>query len=67
MTDSPEISDLAALWAERAERVRRFQSRVDPTGMTCLPRDPDERAFLAAPGLLGPFAERPNACSRTPR
>lgn len=61
MTDPPEISDLAALWAERAERVRRFQARVDPAGMTRPPRDPDERAFLAARGLLGPFTERPNA------
>lgn len=60
MTDPLEITDLSTLWAERAERVRRFQARVDPTGMTCPPRDPDERAFLAARGLLGPFAERPN-------
>jgi hypothetical protein len=29
--------------------------------MTRPPRDPAERAFLAAHGGLGPFAERPNA------
>jgi hypothetical protein len=61
MSDPDAIPDLAVLWAERAERVRRFQARVDPTGMTRPPRDPDERAFLAARGLLGPFVERPNA------
>lgn len=61
MSDDDAIPDLTALWPERAERVRRFQARVDPTGMTRPPRDPDERAFLAERGLLGPFAERPNA------
>jgi len=53
--------DLALRWAERLARVRRSQMRADVAGMTRPPRDPDERAFLAARGLLGPFGERANA------
>lgn len=65
MTRSPappddDVPDLALLWDERLARVRRSQARTDVRGMTRPPRDPDERAFLAARGLLGPFAERPN-------
>lgn len=65
--DLAEVPDLKLAWPERLARVRRSQARTDVTGMTRPPRDPDERAFLAARGLLGPFAERPNAGSRTPR
>ena len=56
--DAPDVS---LLWSERLARVRRSQARTDVAGMTRPPRDPDERAFLAAGGGLGPFAERPNA------
>jgi hypothetical protein len=55
------LPDLAARWAERLARVRRSQARTDVTGMTRPPLDPDERAFLAARGRLGPFRERANA------
>jgi hypothetical protein len=58
----PEVvPDVSLRWRERLARVRRSQARVDVTGMTRPPRDPDERAFLAARGQLGRFAERPNA------
>lgn len=56
-----DVPDLSLRWAERLARVRRSQARTDVTDMTRPPRDPDERAFLAAEGGLGPFAERPNA------
>ena len=56
-----EPVDLSVYWREQLARVRRSQARADVTGMTRPPRDPDERAFLAARGMLGPFAERPNA------
>jgi hypothetical protein len=59
--DSSSLPDISLRWEERLARVRRSQARTDVTGMTRPPRDPDERAFLAARGLLGPFAERPNA------
>ena len=61
---SPDaVPDVSLRWRERLARVRRSQARVDVTGMTRPPRDPDERAFLAERGLLGRFAEAPNAVS----
>jgi hypothetical protein len=58
-----DVPDVSLRWRERLARVRRSQARVDITGMTRPPRDPDERAFLAERGLLGRFAEAPNAAS----
>ena len=54
-----KIEDLREVWPERLARVRRSQARTDTTGMTRRPRDPDERAFLAARGWLGRFREAP--------
>lgn len=48
---------LEALWVERARRVAALRRRADPEGMTRPPRDPDERAWLAERGRLGPFVE----------
>ncbi len=60
MTDAEDdLPDLSELWPERLRRVLEVQARTDPTGMTRPPRDPNERAFLAARGLLGPFREVP--------
>lgn len=56
-----DVPDVSLRWSERLARVRRSQARAAVAGMTRPPRDPDERAFLAARGGLGPFAERPNA------
>lgn len=56
MTISP-IRNLEQDWPDRVARVQRSQSRTDTTGMTRPARDPDERAFLARTGQLGPFAE----------
>lgn len=58
--DVPAIMDfgaLEALWVERARRVAAMRRRADPEGMTRPPRDPDERAWLAERGRLGPFVE----------
>lgn len=52
-----DIRDQREVWAARLERVRRSQKRADIGGMRRPPRDPDERAFLAERGLLGPFPE----------
>jgi hypothetical protein len=51
------IPDLEVTWAERCERVRRVNARIDPRGMSRPPRDPDELRFLTATGQLGPFEE----------
>jgi hypothetical protein len=51
------LTDQRDVWEERLRRVRRSQARTDLAGMRRPPRDPDERAFLAARGLLGPFQE----------
>ena len=51
------IEELRAVWATRYARVLEVLVRADTTGMTRPPRDPDERAFLAARGELGPFRE----------
>lgn len=51
------LPDQRDAWEERLRRVRRSQARTDVAGMRRPPRDPDERAFLAARGLLGPFQE----------
>jgi hypothetical protein len=52
-----EATNVESTWDVRLARVRRSQLRVDTTGMTRPPRDPDERAFLEATGLQGPFIE----------
>jgi hypothetical protein len=52
-----EISNIELSWAARAERVARSQARTNPSGMTRPRRAPDERAFLARTGQLGPFIE----------
>ncbi len=51
------IPNVELEWAERYERVRRVQARMNPSGMTRPPRDPDERRFLMETGQLGPFEE----------
>lgn len=51
------IPNLELDWAERYERVRGVNARIDPRGMTRPARDPDERRFLEAAGQLGPFSE----------
>ncbi len=61
LSPADEPPDVSLRWSERLARVRRSQTRADIAGMTRPPRDPAERAFLAAHGGLGPFAERPNA------
>lgn len=53
----PAIPNLELTWTTRAARVARSQARTDAIGMTRPPRDPDERAFLARMGQLGPFTE----------
>jgi hypothetical protein len=54
------LPDQRDVWAERLGRVRRSQARANLAGMRRPPRDPDEREFLAARGLLGPFEEDPD-------
>jgi hypothetical protein len=49
--------DLSQKWPERLARVRRSQARMDLSGMTRPPRDPEERAFLERTGQAGPFRE----------
>lgn len=55
--NSSDLRDITEAWAERLARVRSSQARTNTSGMTRPPRDPEERAFLAGRGLLGPFAE----------
>lgn len=55
--DLTRIPDLELQWAERYERIRRVNARIDPRGMTRPARDPDERCFLEVAGQLGPFSE----------
>ena len=55
--DLTRVPNLELEWAERYERVRRVNARIDPRGMTRPARDPDERLFLEAAGQLGPFRE----------
>lgn len=55
--DLTRIPNLELEWAERYERVRRINARIDTRGMTRACRDPDERRFLAITGQLGPFSE----------
>ena len=50
--DPPDMSEK---WAERLERVRRSQARIDVRGMTSPPRDPMEREFLRRIGSEGPY------------
>jgi hypothetical protein len=52
-----DFGSLEALWRERARRVAAARGRANPEGMTRPPRDPDERAWLAERGRLGPFVE----------
>ncbi len=52
------LADLRAVWAERRAAARVVCARIDTTGMTRRPRDPVEREWLAARGLLGPFDKR---------
>jgi hypothetical protein len=62
-------TNLETLWDARLAKVRRSQERVDVSGMTRPPRDPDERAFLAKIDRLGPFVEnqsRPSPSSVSP-
>jgi len=56
-----EATNIESTWDVRLARVRRSQLRVDTTGMTRPPRDSDERSFLEASGLKGPFVERESA------
>ena len=65
MADDRTIEDLDRLWRERGEHSRRSQARMSPMGMMRPPRDPDERAFVAARGQLGPIVEHPTAPART--
>ena len=51
------VRDVSKEWPVRLERVRRSQARVDTSGMTRPPRDPDESAFLRRTGQEGPFVE----------
>lgn len=55
--DLTRIPNLELEWAERYERVRRVNARIDPRGMTRPARDRDERRFLEAADQLGPFRE----------
>ncbi len=55
--DASRIPNVELEWAERYERIRRVQARLDPTSMTRPLRDPGERRFLAATGQLGPYTE----------
>lgn len=55
--DDIDLSLFRAMWARSREATAAFRARTLPTGMTRPPRDPDERAFLAERGLLGPFVE----------
>jgi hypothetical protein len=55
--DDIDLSEFRAMWARRRQAAAAIRARSDPTGMTRPPRDPDERAFLAERGLLGPFIE----------
>lgn len=50
-------TDVQTVWEVRYARVLRSQARVNVTGMTRPVRDPNERAFLARTGQLGPFLE----------
>lgn len=58
-TERDELPELEQIWAERIRRMAAFQRRANPHRLTRPPRDPDERAWLAERGLLGPFVEAP--------
>lgn len=57
--NAKDLPDQKAVWAERLRRVRESQARTDTADMRRPSRDPGERAFLAARGLLGRFPEDP--------
>lgn len=59
LTASRQLLDLRQVWPERLARVRASQGPTDTSGMTRVPRDPDERTFLEARGHVGPFRESP--------
>jgi hypothetical protein len=54
---SIDLSELREMWRQRREAVASLRKRINPTGMTRPPRDPDEAAFLKERGLEGPFVE----------
>lgn len=63
--DCRSHEELLALWQARYERIREMHERwadegLDLSRFTRPPRDPDERAYLAQHGGLGPFTEKPN-------
>jgi hypothetical protein len=62
MTMRPEddLEALERLWALRARRVAAVRARIEVGGLTRPARDPDERAWLAERGALGPFVEVPH-------
>lgn len=57
--DRWELTALRAIWARRRAAVQAAKGTIDPRGMTRPPRDPIERAWLEARGLMGPFEEIP--------
>src|SRR5690349_643280 len=52
-----DLSELRAIWEQRRANAAAYRARVDWTGATRPPRDPDEREFLRSRGLEGPFVE----------
>lgn len=61
--DLTRIPNLESEWAERYERIRRVNARIDPRGMTRPVRDADERRFLEAACQSGPFTESSSSSS----
>ncbi|HEX6748449.1 MAG TPA: hypothetical protein VF092_14220 [Longimicrobium sp.] len=55
--DDIDFSELREMWARHRAALVDLRKRINPTGMTRPARDPDERAFLAERGALGPFVE----------
>ena len=59
MRPEDDLEELERLWAVRARRVAAVRARIAERGLTRPARDPDERAWLAERGALGPFVEAP--------
>ncbi len=55
--DDVDLSELRAIWKQRRENAAAYRARVDWTGATRPPRDPDEREFLRSRGAERPFIE----------
>jgi hypothetical protein len=59
------IPDVTEKWPARLARVLELNRRIDTTGVTRPPRDPDEQEFLERTGQEGPFKSTPRSRRRS--